>query len=48
MFISTILVIGVTTKNSIYNKNVQKCYLETKFKNSEGTLFSGTLQVEEN
>ena len=39
---------NILTKNSIYNKNVRKWYLETKFKNSEGTLFSETLKVEEN
>ena len=27
---------------------VQKCYLEAKFQNSEGTLFSPIFKVEEN
>ena len=31
-----------------YNKKVQKTYLETTFLNSEGTLFTPTLKVEEN
>ena len=38
----------INKKSSIYNKMVRKCYLEAKFQNSEGTLFSPIFKVEEN
>jgi len=38
----------INKKSSIYNKMVQKCYLEAKFQNSEGTLVSPIFKVKEN